>query len=107
MANLLQISSPFGRAMETVDRTRMCLSLYGPLVTALNAGEIDEAGARNAVAAAAAAEGYAFPTNLDRNPPVSGLAPESQASLMWGAMSHRLDTERFQEALRAHSDRSF
>ena len=28
MANLLQVSSAFGRAMETVDRTAMCEALY-------------------------------------------------------------------------------
>ena len=31
MVNLLQISSPFGRAMETVDRTAMCALAFAPL----------------------------------------------------------------------------
>ena len=31
---------------------------------------------------AACAEGYAFPTNLDRDPPLGGLAPQTQAQLM-------------------------
>ena len=29
-------------------------------------------------AIAARAEGYAFPTNLDRDPPVGGMAPKTQ-----------------------------
>ena len=35
------------------------------------------------------AEGYAFPTNLDRDPPVGGLAPPSQADLVWQARRPR------------------
>ena len=35
---------------------------------------------------AASAEGYAFPTNLDRDPPVGGLIPLSQAELMAAAL---------------------
>jgi hypothetical protein len=31
---------------------------------------------------AASAEGYPFPTNLDSNPPVGGLAPRSQADYL-------------------------
>ena len=40
--------------------------------------------AANAVAAAA--EGYAFPTDLDRDPPVGGMAPKSQAVRMIEAL---------------------
>jgi ectoine hydroxylase-related dioxygenase (phytanoyl-CoA dioxygenase family) len=32
MANLLQVSSPFGRAMETVDRRRVVQAIYPPLL---------------------------------------------------------------------------
>ncbi len=32
------------------------------------------------------AEGYAFPTDLDRDQPVGGLAPETQAELVWRAL---------------------
>ena len=74
MANLLQISSAFGRAMETVDRYAMCLAAYPAL------GGIDPLRAEAAIAACA--EGYPFPTNLDTDPPVGGNAPASQADLM-------------------------
>ena len=83
MANLLQISSPFGRAMETIDRTRMVKALY-PALLDMKARGADERALSNAVAAAA--EGYAFPTNLDHDQPVDGLAPPSQADLVRQAL---------------------
>lgn len=79
MANLLQVSSPFGRAMETVDRHAMCRALYPALVQRRREGMSDD-GLAHAVAAAA--EGYPFPTNLDRDTPVDGLAPPSQADVV-------------------------
>jgi ectoine hydroxylase-related dioxygenase (phytanoyl-CoA dioxygenase family) len=83
MANLLQVSSAFGRAMETVDRTAMCRALY-PTLLAQRAAGTDERTLRNVIAASA--EGYAFPTNLDRDQPIGGLAPETQADLVWRAL---------------------
>ncbi len=80
MVNLLQVSSPFGRAMETVDRGAMCAALYDPLCAAWQAQGLDAAGL--AAVIAATAEGYSFPTNLDLDPPVGGLAPQSQADVM-------------------------
>lgn len=80
MVNLLQVSSAFGRAMETVDRIGMCEALYEPLRAAWRGGDLSETDL-NAVIASTA-EGYAFPTNLDQDPPVGGLAPETQAALL-------------------------
>lgn len=97
MANLLQVSSAFGRAMESVDRERMCLALY-PALRARGADATD-----NAIAAAA--EGYAFPTNLDRDPPVGGLAPPSQADLVRRALAEGWDDDTFRAELAAASDR--
>lgn len=80
MVNLLQISSAFGRAMETIDRTGMCKTLYPVLSRGWQTGELSET--MLDVVLSAAAEGYSFPTNLDRDPPVGGLAPQSQKALM-------------------------
>lgn len=91
MANLLQVSSPFGRAMESVDRARMSKALYPVLRDRKQAGMPDDA-LRNAVAASA--EGYAFPTNLDRDPPIGGLAPPTQADLVWQALTGGWDAGR-------------
>ncbi|CAN5840138.1 phytanoyl-CoA dioxygenase family protein [soil metagenome] len=96
MANLLQVSSAFGRAMETVDRTAMSKALYPALARAMAAGA-DETHVRNVVAASA--EGYAFPTNLDADQPVDGLAPRSQAELVWSALQRDLQPREVERQL--------
>jgi ectoine hydroxylase-related dioxygenase (phytanoyl-CoA dioxygenase family) len=102
MANLLQVSSAFGRAMETVDRTAMCRALY-PVLHAQQAAGADERTLRDVVAASA--EGYAFPTNLDRDQPIGGLAPETQAELVWRALTERWPAERLDAELTAQAER--
>jgi ectoine hydroxylase-related dioxygenase (phytanoyl-CoA dioxygenase family) len=102
MANLLQVSSAFGRAMESVDRVAMSLALY-PVLARRKAAGADERKLRNVVAASA--EGYAFPTNLDRDQPVGGLAPQTQAELVWQALGEGWDAAAFAAGLRAHTDR--
>ncbi len=102
-ANLLQVSSAFGRAMESVDRERMCRSIYPTLLSRRRQGEIDDESFARVVAACA--EGYPFPTNLDRDPPVDGLAPPSQQALMLLALREAWPSSRFLDALTAHSHR--
>lgn len=97
LANLLQISSAYGRAMESVDRTRMSVALYPALRRMLAEGRISKAEVRFAIAASA--EGYPFPTNLDRDPPIGGLAPESQQELLSRALADDWETESFISAL--------
>jgi ectoine hydroxylase-related dioxygenase (phytanoyl-CoA dioxygenase family) len=103
MANLLQISSAFGRAMEAVDRTAMCRALY-PVLLDLEARGADERTVRNVVAASA--EGYAFPTNLDRDQPIGGLAPATQAELVRRALHDRWSPEVLDAELAAQEQRS-
>ena len=93
MANLLQVSSAYGRSMESMDRAAMSKSLYPVLATA----KFSQQALENAVAACA--EGYAFPTNLDRDPPIGGLAPQTQAQLMLKALAENWDATKFNEAL--------
>lgn len=87
MVNLLQVSSAFGRAMETVNRRRMLRALYPALkgATGLNLGNV----------IAASAEGYPFPTNLDSNPPIGGLAPKTQADFLREALAQDQDEDTF------------
>jgi hypothetical protein len=61
----------------------MCHALY-PVLLAQRAAGTDERTLGNVVAASA--EGYAFPTNLDRDQPIGGLAPETQAELVLRAL---------------------
>jgi ectoine hydroxylase-related dioxygenase (phytanoyl-CoA dioxygenase family) len=96
MANLLQVSSAFGRAMETVDRTAMSAALY-PVLR-------DFAG-NTANVIAASSEGYAFPTNLDRDQPIGGLAPQTQAELVTQALAERWEPSVLVQALQDQAAR--
>ncbi len=96
-ANLLQVSSAFGRAMETVDRDKMCKLLYPHAVRAKTGHLLRPVELSAAVAATA--EGYSFPTNLDLDPPANGLAPETQAAFFLRALSENLDADTFEEQL--------
>jgi len=98
MANLLQISSAFGRAMESLDRTRMSAALYPVL---LRLAKDDPTAVDKVIAATA--EGYAFPTNLDRDQPIGGLAPLSQADLLRQAVAETWSADRLEQALTDHS----
>jgi ectoine hydroxylase-related dioxygenase (phytanoyl-CoA dioxygenase family) len=102
MANLLQISSAFGRAMETVDREAMANALFPVLLSRKSEG-VSEDWLRRVIAATA--EGYPFPTDLDLDPPVDGLAPPSQADTVWQAVAEDWDPERLRQELQAAAKR--
>ena len=97
MANLLQISSAYGRALENLDRQSMTHQLYEVLSRrdhGLSAPQVD-------AAISACAEGYSFPTNLDTDPPISGLAPETPAALCRLALAQEMPVQEFNAALSA------
>ncbi|MGF0175380.1 phytanoyl-CoA dioxygenase family protein [Streptomyces sp. Marseille-Q5077] len=100
MANLLQVSSAFGRAMETVDREAVANAVYPVLLARPGT---DEAWTANVIAASA--EGYPFPTNLDSDPPVDGLAPLSQADVVRRALREAWTPEALRDELRAGAER--
>ncbi|GHA66354.1 phytanoyl-CoA dioxygenase [Streptomyces tauricus] len=102
MANLLQVSSAFGRAMESVDREAVSNAVYPVLLA--RAGEGAGREWLDAVIASSA-EGYAFPTNLDSDPPVGGLALASQADLVRTALSEGWGAGRLREVLRGAAGR--
>ncbi|MEU3144834.1 MULTISPECIES: phytanoyl-CoA dioxygenase family protein [unclassified Streptomyces] len=102
MANLLQVSSAFGRAMETVDRETVTGVVY-PVLLKSRAEGAGEQWQENVIAASA--EGYPFPTNLDNDPPVDGLAPPSQADLVRRALRENWTVRTLREALRAGAGR--
>ena len=92
-ANLLQVGSAMGRSIEAVDRTAMCKALYPELRRAnLSPHEKD-------AAIACCAEGYSFPTNLDSDPPIGGLVPQTQADLFREALDEGWDNDVFDAAL--------
>jgi ectoine hydroxylase-related dioxygenase (phytanoyl-CoA dioxygenase family) len=102
IANLLQISSPFGRAMEAMERTAMVRAVY-PALLAMKAGGRSHAELVNVVVATA--EGYPFPTNLDSDPPVDSLAPLSQVDTVLAALAGDLTPQDLDGALRDQEDR--
>ncbi|MFE9169749.1 phytanoyl-CoA dioxygenase family protein [Streptomyces kebangsaanensis] len=102
MANLLQVSSAFGRAMETVDREAVANAVF-PVLLKRRAEGADDAWLDRVVAASA--EGYPFPTNLDDDPPVDGLAPPSQADLVRRAVREEWTPDALRDELRAGAER--
>ena len=102
MANLLQVSSPFGRAMESLDRTAMVRAVY-PSLLAMKAAGRSPRDLLNAVNATA--EGYPFPTNLDNDQPIGSLAPPSQVDTVLAALSDGLTPAELDIALDAQDER--
>lgn len=100
MANLLQISSPLGRAMERIDRRAMIEALYPVLGRRLATG-VERGSVGRAVAACA--DGYAFPADLDREQPVDGLAPDADAAIMNRGLDENWSLGRLRKVL---SDRA-
>ncbi|MDC0120536.1 phytanoyl-CoA dioxygenase family protein [Amylibacter sp.] len=98
MANLLQVSSAFGRAMESLDRFEMTRMLYP--ILAKNSDKMNEAEINAAITSCS--EGYSFPTNLDTAPPLDGLAPETQANLFRRALKEEMSFVDFKKELLLH-----
>lgn len=96
--NLLQVSSAFGRTMETMNTDLTTLAVYPSLLT------IDDERTRENLIAAAC-EGYAFPTNLDHDVPIGGLAPPSQADMVRIAVAERWPLERLRTEFAARNER--
>ena len=103
LANLLQVSSAFGRAMESVNRQEMSERLYPVLLGRWQRKMISEE--EIVAAVSACAEGYPFPTNLDLDPPLNGLAPKSQADIMLAALERGLKQDTFAQELAEHAAR--
>src|SRR3954451_20545505 len=103
MAHRLQVSSPFGRAMETVDRVAMCRALFPVLLKRQTAGA-SESSLDSVIAAPA--EGYASPPNLDRVQPIDCMAPQTQADLVRQALAEEWTQDAFESALHAHAART-
>ena len=102
MANLLQVSSAFGRAMETVDRITTTKAIF-PALRKRKAAGASPASLTNAMTCVA--DGYPFPTNLDRDPNVDGLTPLSQLDLVQQALDEDWGPERLDVELDAYARR--
>ncbi|KAI1424973.1 hypothetical protein F5Y12DRAFT_750107 [Xylaria sp. FL1777] len=91
IANLLQISSAFGRPMEHVNNVEMIRTCWDTL-KALAAD--DEGGDRTRACVNALADGYPFPSNLDKQQPgANGMAPPSEADVLGEGLRKGWDTD--------------
>ena len=99
MANLFQVSSAFGRAMESVDREAMCSAIYPELLRCKGKLSNEELEA----VLANTCEGYSFPTNLDTNPPVGGMSPQTQRELVRDSLHLGLSFEELKVVLKSQS----
>ena len=96
-ANLIQVSSAFGKPMETIDTLPLIENTYDLLVAKYKAegmsAEVD-------AFICAVGEGYPFPTNLDFRPPApGGMAPESEQDILRRGVSDGWDKRRMIEEL--------
>ena len=89
--------------MESVDREAMCKAILEPLKAARAAGGLSDAECDAAIAVVG--EGYSFPTNLDRDPPIGGLAPPTQQDLLRQAIAEGWSVETLGDALLALTER--
>ena len=96
-ANLLQISSAFGKPMESVNASKLVGECW-EMVLKKHADSPNSLDAEALIAALA--EGYPFPTNLDQRPPGSdGMAPKSEQDVLRQALHERWDTQKVIENL--------
>lgn len=96
-ANLLQVSSAFGVPMEEVNHERILKQVYPQLLDSpLDAAQ------RQALIAVAA-RGYSFPTNLDTDPPLGGMVPQTQQQLVAEALQNGWSPGQFSAALDAQT----
>ncbi len=96
MANLLQVSSAFGQAMERVDRSAMLREIY-PVLAHHRSDTAKAQGCANALAAAAF--GYPFPSDLDAEQPVGRLTPLSQYEIIEQALNEGWDSAQVDKVL--------
>lgn len=103
IANLVQVSSAFGRTMETIDHLSIIEAVYPVLRKhKTKAGNTNEL-ISNIVSVAT--DGYSFPTNLDTDPPIDGNSPETQQHLLTRALDENWAWERLKQSLAEYENR--
>tara|TARA_A100001388_G_scaffold97107_1_gene70823 strand:- start:316 stop:570 length:255 start_codon:yes stop_codon:yes gene_type:complete len=80
----------------------MSLTVYPILLDAKLHNKISEIEIDNIIAACS--ESYSFPTNLDLDPPVNGLAPLTQAQIMRKALYEKNSLESLKKELIEQSE---
>ena len=93
IANLLQISSCFGKTMESLDHLSMITKLYPILLEKYQSQVMNEEELKNVCICIS--DGYSFPTNLDIDLPKEGLAPETIFQLTVKSVKEGLKMKEF------------
>lgn len=104
VANLLQISCAFGKTMEIIDSipvVERCWDELTRLYDSSSSRSGEELSLEVSSLVQAIADGYPFPTNLDRRPPApSGLAPESEQDVLRRGLGEGWTKEKVVSELR-------
>ena len=87
--------------MESVDRYAITSAIYPQLLAVWK----DLSAEEQAALLGSACEGYSFPTNLDTDPPLGGLAPETHKALTRRALERGWAEEIYRAELEVHRDR--
>ena len=103
-ANLLQISSAFGKPMEAIDTQPLIDQTWDGL---LEVYEKDGLSEEVKAFVSMVAEGYPFPTNLDRRvPETAGMAPTSEQDVLMRCLMDKSTKADVQNQLRQMRDDS-
>ncbi|PSW13633.1 phytanoyl-CoA dioxygenase [Photobacterium rosenbergii] len=102
-ANLLQISSAFGKPMETIDLAKISQTVYASLAHDWHDDVLTEI-EKDAILTASS-DGYSFPSNLDTDPPIDDLAPQTMKQLLRQSLDQRWEKADYQAALFAQIER--
>ena len=103
IANLVQISSAFGRPMESVNRQAMIEKVYPILLDKTKQDTISSQAVRDIIAAVA--DGYSFPTNLDSDPPIGGNVPFTAQQMMHQALQEHWPLQRLKNKLSLYAQK--
>lgn len=96
-ANLLQISSAFGKPMESVDLIPLVEKCWDTLLRRYEAEGLTE---EVKCFVAALGEGYPFPTNLDRNSPRNeSMSPDSEQDVLMRGLEAKKSREEMLKCL--------
>lgn len=110
MANLLQISSAFGKTMETVEALPILESCWNDIVAMYDKDADADAGGLGEelqVLLAAICEVYPFPTNMDNNPPrPGGLTPMGELDVVTAALTEGWSKQRMLDEVKGLRERS-
>ena len=97
IANLIQISSAFGRPMESINRQVMTEKVYPILLNKIKQDVISSRTVGDIIAVVA--DGYSFPTNLDSDPPIGGNVPFTVQQMMRQALQEHWTLQRLKSEL--------